>query len=78
MKITRSGLILVLTLAALSGAAVLAQRGQGAPQTQIQPGQPCPPGQTEVRPGRCQAPEFPPPSIVDYRPLTSIATWRAS
>ena len=32
----------------------------------------CPPGQTEVRPGRCQAPELPPPSIVDYRPRSTL------
>jgi predicted TIM-barrel fold metal-dependent hydrolase len=31
-----------------------------------------PPGQTEVRPGRYQAPEFPPPSIVDYRPKSTL------
>ncbi len=35
---------------------------------------PCPPGQTEVRVGRCQAPEFPPPSIVDYRPKSTLVT----
>jgi predicted TIM-barrel fold metal-dependent hydrolase len=34
----------------------------------------CPPGQTEVRPGRCQAPEFPPPSIVDYHPKSTLVT----
>lgn len=48
-------------------------------QAQQQPAQgsktnPCPPGQTEVRPGRCQAPEFPPPSIVDYRPKSTLVT----
>ena len=32
----------------------------------------CPPGQTEVRPGRCQAPELAPPSIVDYRPRSTL------
>jgi predicted TIM-barrel fold metal-dependent hydrolase len=32
----------------------------------------CPPGQTEVREGRCQAPENPPPSIVDYRPKSTL------
>ena len=31
-----------------------------------------PAGQTEVRPGRYQAPEFPPPSIVDYRPKSTL------
>jgi len=35
---------------------------------------PCPPGQTETRPGRCQAPEFPAPSIIDYRPESTLVT----
>lgn len=58
------------------------ERGQGSQQPprgqgpgrgqQIQPGEPCPPGTTEVRPGRCQAPELPPPSIVDYRPKSTV------
>jgi predicted TIM-barrel fold metal-dependent hydrolase len=39
---------------------------------QIQPGQECPPGTTEVRPRTCQPPEFPPPSIVDYRPGSTL------
>ncbi|MGE3844766.1 MAG: amidohydrolase family protein, partial [Vicinamibacterales bacterium] len=34
----------------------------------------CPSGTTEVRPGACQAPEFPPPSIVDYRPRSTLVT----
>ncbi len=29
---------------------------------------------TETRPGFCQAPEFPPPSIVDYRPRSTLVT----
>jgi uncharacterized protein len=29
---------------------------------------------TEIRPDRCQAPEFPPPSIVDYRPKSTLVT----
>src|SRR5690606_38273960 len=35
---------------------------------------PCPPGTTEVRPGNCQAPEIPPPSILDYRPRSTLVT----
>ena len=63
----RAAILFVLVSAA--GLTVLAQRGgQSAP-----PGQ-CPPGTTEVRPGRCQAPEFPPPSIVDYRPRSTVVT----
>ena len=34
----------------------------------------CPPGTTETRPGRCQAPEFPPPSILDYHPRSTLVT----
>src|SRR5262249_36149219 len=34
----------------------------------------CPPGQTETRPGNCQAPSQPPPSIVDYRPRSTLVT----
>jgi predicted TIM-barrel fold metal-dependent hydrolase len=32
----------------------------------------CPPGQTEVRAGRCEAPEVAPPSILDYRPKSTL------
>ena len=44
-------------------------RGRGI---QIEPGQECPAGTTLVRVGVCQAPEFPPPSIVDYRPESTL------
>jgi uncharacterized protein len=50
---------------------VIAQRGGG---TRIAPGLECPPGTTETRPGACQAPEIPPPSIVDYRPRSTLVT----
>ena len=63
----------ILALSAVAGAGALAQRERGR-DAQPQPGQPCPPGTTEVRPGRCQAPEFPPPSIVDYRPKSGVVT----
>jgi hypothetical protein len=32
----------------------------------------CPPGMTETRPNNCQAPELPPPSILDYRPRNTL------
>ncbi|MGH7500282.1 MAG: amidohydrolase family protein [Longimicrobiales bacterium] len=50
-----------------------AQRGGGR-GTAIRAGESCPAGMTEVRPLRCQAPEFPPPSIVDYRPRSTLIT----
>ena len=46
--------------------------GRGFAGVLIKPGEECPPGTTEVRRGRCQAPEMPPPSIVDYRPRSTV------
>lgn len=67
-----SSLLLSLVAVAVLGAAMLAQRGGGRGGTPVAPGEPCPPGTTEVRRGRCQAPELPPPSIVDYRPKSTV------
>jgi predicted TIM-barrel fold metal-dependent hydrolase len=50
------------------------QGGRGFGGIQIQPGEECPPGTTEVRPRSCQAPSTPPPSIVDYRPRSTLVT----
>jgi predicted TIM-barrel fold metal-dependent hydrolase len=51
-------------------------RGGGGPQeeAQIKPGEDCPPGMTEFRAGRCRTPASPPPSIVDYRPKSTVVT----
>jgi uncharacterized protein len=48
--------------------------GPGGPQeqAQIQPGEECPPGMTEFRAGRCGKPALPTPSIVDYRPKSTV------
>src|SRR5688500_5783871 len=48
--------------------------GPGGPQEQasIKPGEECPPGMTEFRAGRCGKPATPPPSIVDYRPKSTV------
>ena len=40
----------------------------------IQSGESCPAGMTEVRPRTCQAPQIQPPSIVDYRPESTLIT----
>ena len=48
------------------------QGGRGG--TPIKPGEECPPGMTETRPGTCQAPEMPAPSILDYRPRSTLVT----
>src|ERR1051325_990751 len=47
-------------------------QGPGSRATVIDSGASCPPGTTEVRPRRCQAPEFPAPSILDYRPRSTL------
>ena len=44
----------------------------GARGTQIQPGESCPPGTTEIRPRNCLGPEAPAPSILDYRPKSTL------
>ena len=63
----------LIAVTALGTAAGLAQRGGRSDRGQrVQPGQPCPAGMTEVRPGDCQPPELPPPSIVDYRPKSTV------
>ena len=59
-------------LLALLAAPLGAQGGRGGAATQIQPGQECPAGMTEVRPLSCQAPTMPAPSIVDYRPRSTL------
>jgi predicted TIM-barrel fold metal-dependent hydrolase len=46
----------------------------GAAETRIGPGQSCPAGQTEIRPRICRAPQLPPPSIIDYRPASTLVT----
>jgi uncharacterized protein len=46
----------------------------GTAETRIGPGQSCPAGQTEIRPRICRAPQLPPPSIVDYRPVSTLVT----
>lgn len=53
--------------------AVANAQGQGNNRgTTVQAGEPCPPGMTEVRPRNCQAPSLPPPSILDYRPRSTL------
>jgi predicted TIM-barrel fold metal-dependent hydrolase len=62
-----AGLALALTAAAAA---------QRRPTVAIQPGEECPPGTTEIRPRLCAAPDAPPPSILDYRPRSTLVTDR--
>ena len=71
---------------AVAGGALMAQppagQGQGQGQggrggfggggVQIKEGEECPAGMTEVRHLMCRAPEHPAPSIVDYRPRSTV------
>ena len=58
--------------AAVSFPAIVAAQPGGARGTPIQAGEECPAGMTEVRPRMCQAPTMPAPSIVDYRPRSTL------
>ncbi len=66
------------TFAALSALLFLSEpgfaQGGGGRGSAIQAGETCPPGTTEIRPRRCQAPESPAPSILDYRPHSTLIT----
>src|SRR5262245_21525903 len=70
----RRSILFALVLSVGVITAVTAQRGGRGNAQRLGPGEECPSGQTETRPGRCQAPEFPPPSIVDYRPRSTLVT----
>lgn len=65
---------LVLLLVVAPTLALAQPPGPGTQGETIQPGEECPAGMTEVRPGRCQAPTLPVPSIVDYRPRSTLVT----
>ncbi len=74
----RSTLVVAAFVAAGIGAPLGAQQtagGRGGGRgNAIAPGDTCPAGQTEIRPQRCMAPEFAPPSILDYRPRSTLVT----
>ena len=70
-----AGLAAVLVLAgtAASQTPPAGGRGRGGGRgTPIQAGESCPAGTTEIRPRSCMAPEAPPPSILDYRPHSTL------
>jgi len=69
-----ASLVAALGLSVAVGLVTPRASGQGSTAGQTDPAGQCPPGTTEVRPGRCQAPEFPPPSILDYRPRSTLVT----
>jgi len=62
----------ILGFTAVILAAPMAAQPGGARGTPIQPGESCPPGMTEIRPRNCMAPGAPAPSILDYRPKSTL------
>jgi len=72
----RSSSVLTLFLSiVVLPAALGAQPGGPGQQNRgaaIKDGESCPPGMTEVRPRNCQAPTMEPPSILDYRPRSTL------
>ena len=47
---------------------------QASGDIRIEAGQQCPTGTTEIRPRVCRAPQVPAPSILDYRPRSTLVT----
>jgi uncharacterized protein len=70
----RRHIALVAALAAFPALLTAQGGGPGRRGTPIQPGAQCPAGTTEIRPNLCQAPELPAPSILDYRPRSTLVT----
>ncbi|MEP6621113.1 MAG: amidohydrolase family protein [bacterium] len=78
-RLTSSGDLMrsVLVAASLSAVFIVgdaAQAQRGGRGTAIPAGEPCPPGTTEIRPRTCMAPEGPAPTILDYRPKSTLVT----
>jgi len=68
-------LFALLSVSMTLSAAAQGRGGRGGGRgnaTSIQPGEQCPPGTTEIRPRSCMAPEFPAPTILDYRPKSQL------
>lgn len=67
----RASVVVACVMLIPSGTEAQPGSGRGTP---IAPGAECPPGTTEIRPDVCMAPETPAPSILDYRPRSTLVT----
>jgi len=65
---------LALTLALVPAACSAQGQGMSRETVQIQAGERCPSGMTEIRPQTCMAPEFAPPLITDYHPRSMLVS----
>src|SRR6188474_3251641 len=74
MRASTVAVCLVATVLLAHRAAAQPPRSQPDRETRITAGQSCPPGTTEIRPRICRAPETPAPSILDYRPRSTLVT----
>jgi len=63
---------LLVALAAAALVCPLSAQPGGGRATTIQPGEQCPLGTTEIRPRSCMGPEDGAPSILDYRPRSTL------
>ncbi|HJQ10624.1 MAG TPA: amidohydrolase family protein [Gemmatimonadaceae bacterium] len=63
--------LLIVAASAFFASPLFAQPG-GDRATSIKPGEECPPGTTEIRPRQCLGPQESPPSILDYRPKSTL------
>ena len=70
-SLTFTQLAFVLT-ASTAAAQQPAPPGQADGDIRVTPGEACPPGTTETRPRVCRKPESPAPSILDYRPRSTL------
>ena len=64
--------LLIAALAAILLTTPISAQPGGDRATSIKPGEECPPGTTEIRPRQCLGPQDPPPSILDYRPHSTL------
>jgi predicted TIM-barrel fold metal-dependent hydrolase len=68
----RKHFLAALFAVATVAASATAQGPGSNPGTPIKEGESCPPGMTEFRPRRCMAPQMTAPSILDYRPRSTL------
>lgn len=72
MRVSRSAVIILVLTVAGAGALIAQGRGGRSGWVPIKEGEECPPGTTEARHLSCAPPASPAPSILDYRPRSTV------